>query len=63
MANGSNAITGITFDGYSYNYELNEGKPVLLNNVTRNEVLQVAQSEIVTVGVPWSSAAIMNLQW
>ncbi|KIX02569.1 uncharacterized protein Z518_08510 [Rhinocladiella mackenziei CBS 650.93] len=63
MANGSNAITGITFDGVSYNYELDKGRPVMLNNVTRNEVLQIARSGIVTVEVPWSSAAILNLLW
>ena len=30
IANGSNAISGLTFDGYSYSYEINNGKPVLL---------------------------------
>ncbi|KAH8156926.1 hypothetical protein CIB48_g11321 [Xylaria polymorpha] len=33
-ANGSDAITGITWDGISYNYELDLGKPVRLQNVT-----------------------------
>ncbi|KAJ9633244.1 hypothetical protein H2204_007140 [Knufia peltigerae] len=63
MANGSDAITGITFDGYSYNWELEQGKPVLLQNVTRNEVVQVTQNGEVSVDVPWSSAAILNLEW
>jgi len=63
IANGSDAITGITFDGMSYNYELEQGKPVVLNNVTRGEVLHVAQNGVVSVDVPWSSAAILNLQW
>lgn len=63
MANGSDAITGITFDGYSYNWELEQGKPVLLQNVTRNEVVKVAQNGDVSVDVPWSSAAILNLEW
>ncbi len=63
LANGSDAITGITFDGYSYNYELDEGRPVVLNNVTRNEVVQVTQNGMVTVDVPWSSAVILNLHW
>ncbi|KAK3355663.1 hypothetical protein B0H65DRAFT_54548 [Neurospora tetraspora] len=35
MANGSDAITGITWDGWSYNWELDEGRPVRLANVTR----------------------------
>lgn len=63
MANGSNAITGITFAGMSYNYELDKGRPVKMNNVTANEVLQVAEDGMVTVTVPWSSAAMMSLQW
>ncbi len=63
MANGSDAITGITFDGYSYNYELEQGNPVLLNNVTRGEVLQVANDGTVSIDVPWSSAAVLNVQW
>lgn len=63
MANGSDAITGITFDGISYNHELDEGRPVKLDNVTTNEVLQVAEDGSVTVSLPWSSAAILSLQW
>ncbi|KAK7887692.1 hypothetical protein LTR67_009594 [Exophiala xenobiotica] len=63
MANGSDAITGITFDGYSYNYELAQGRPVALNNVTRNEVVQIAQNGMVTVDVPWSSAVMLNLHY
>ncbi|EHY59101.1 hypothetical protein HRR83_001629 [Exophiala dermatitidis] len=63
LANGSDAITGITFDGSSYNYELDAGRPVLLNNVTRGEVLQVDEEGVVTVDVPWSSAAILSLDW
>lgn len=63
MANGSDAITGITFDGVSYNYELEQGKPVVLSNVTRGEVVAVQNGGVVTVDVPWSSAAILNLEW
>ena len=63
MANGSDAITGITFDGLSYNLELDEGMPVRLNNVTAGEVLQAAQDGTISVTLPWSSAAILNLQW
>lgn len=63
MANGSDAITGITFDGLSYNYELDAGKPVRLNNVTqtsRTELLGIGQDGMLSVDVPWSSAAIIN---
>ena len=60
MANGSDAITGVTFDGYSYNYELNNGLPVLLNNVTRGETASVGQNGELSVDVPRSSAVIVN---
>lgn len=63
MANGSDAITGITFDGRSYNYELNQGLPVLLDNVTdtsRTELLGIGSDGILSIDVPWSSAAIIN---
>ncbi|KAI1408954.1 glycoside hydrolase family 79 protein [Hypoxylon sp. FL1857] len=45
-ANGSDAVTGITWDGYSYNYELDYGKPVKLDNVTTGETLQVVNGSI-----------------
>lgn len=60
LANGSDAITGITFDGYSYNYELDNGLPVLLSNVTRGESVTVGRSGRLTVSVPRSSALIMS---
>ena len=62
MANGSDAITGCTFDGYSYNYELEEGKPVLLNNVTRGETVVVGDDGSMSVDVPLSSAAIVTFR-
>jgi hypothetical protein len=61
MANGSNAVTGITWDGYSYNWELDEGRPVLLPNVTRGETVQVGQDGTVKVVLPYSSMAMINL--
>lgn len=60
MANGSDAITGVTFDGYSYNYELENGVPVLLNNVTRGATTKITDG-MVTLTVPYSSAAILDL--
>lgn len=60
-ANGSDAITGVTFDGYSYNFELDEGKPVLLQNVTRGEQVKVDGKGLVSVSVPWSSAVILEM--
>lgn len=62
MANGSDSITGITWDGYSYNWELAEGKPVLLGNVTRGESVVVGADGVVTVGVPVSSVAVLDLE-
>lgn len=63
LANGSDAITGITFDGWSYNLELDDGMPVKMNNVSAGEMLQATQDGTISVTVPWSSAAILNLQW
>jgi hypothetical protein len=62
MANGSDAITGITFDGVSYNYELDNGKPVVMHNVTVGEKLRVKDG-VFEVDVPWSSAVILNVLW
>lgn len=60
-ANGSDAITGITFDGWSYNWELKRGQPVRLHNATIGEEIVVKKGSV-TVEVPDSSAVILNLQ-
>jgi hypothetical protein len=60
MANGSDAVTGATFDGYSYNFELDNGKPVLLNNVTRGESARVDHRGNLDVEVPDSSAVLIS---
>ncbi|KAI9705734.1 MAG: hypothetical protein M1820_004982 [Bogoriella megaspora] len=62
MANGSDAITGITWDGWSYNYELRNGMPFRLGNVTVGERSTVGQNGTVYVDVPHSSAAVLNLK-
>lgn len=59
-ANGSDAITGITWDGYSYNYDLDEGRPVRLTNVTIGEVANITDG-VVEVGVADSQAVVINL--
>lgn len=59
-ANGSDAITGITYDGFSYNYELNNGEPVLLQNVTRGETADVGNDGKLSVDVPRSSAVLIS---
>jgi len=61
MANGSDAITGITWNGVSYNYELARGRPVALKNVTRDEIIRVGKDGSFSVEVPWSSAAMVLL--
>ena len=61
MANGSDAISGITWDGYSYNFELDEGRPVRLGNVTVGEEVVVGIGSV-TVRVPYSSAAVLDFQ-
>ena len=61
MANGSDAISGITWDGFSYNYELDEGRPVRLANVTVGEQVPVVNGTV-TVRLPYSSAAILNIR-
>ncbi|OLN84371.1 Beta-glucuronidase 2 [Colletotrichum chlorophyti] len=45
-ANGSDAITGITWDGWSYNHELDEGKPVRLSNVTVGELVPIKEGKV-----------------
>jgi len=62
MASGSDALSGITFDGYSYNYELDNGTPVLLHNVTRGESVGVNAQGRFMVNVEASSAVIVNLE-
>lgn len=59
-ANGSDAISGITWDGYSFNYELDEGRPVRLANATVGEFVVVAADGTVAVSLPDSSAAMLD---
>jgi hypothetical protein len=58
-ANGSDAITGITYDGYSYNYELNNGLPVRLTNVTVGKTVSVTGGKLV-VPVEDSGAVMVD---
>jgi hypothetical protein len=62
IANGSDALTGITFDGKSYAYELDMGKGVKMANVTQGECVSVDRKGGFKVDVPWSSAAIVSLK-
>ncbi|CAD6446089.1 4ae85018-d036-41d7-aad9-d3313433e9df [Sclerotinia trifoliorum] len=58
-ANGSDAITGITYDGYSYNYELNNGLPVRLPNVTVGHTVKAKDGKF-TVPVEDSGAVMVD---
>ncbi|KAI1656943.1 glycoside hydrolase family 79 protein [Daldinia decipiens] len=58
-ANGSDAITGITWDGWSYNYELDRGKPVRLGNVTVGEKIGVVDGAV-EVRVADSEAVVLD---
>jgi hypothetical protein len=61
LADGSDAISGITWDGWSYNYELKGGKPVRLSNITIGETVSADSNGVVQLEVPFSSAAILNV--
>ncbi|KAL9620048.1 MAG: hypothetical protein Q9160_005426 [Pyrenula sp. 1 TL-2023] len=61
-ANGSDSITGIAWDGSSYNWELDDGRPVGLANGTTGEVIEVGANGEVGVGVRDSEAVILNLE-
>jgi hypothetical protein len=61
-ANGSDAITGITWDGWSYNYELAGGRPVRLVNVSIGETVPIVDG-VLQVGVPDSSAVVLSLNF
>jgi hypothetical protein len=60
-ASGSDAVTGVSWNGYSYAPELAVGKPVLLGNVSHDEGVRVSPFGTVKVDVPWSSAAMVSL--
>jgi hypothetical protein len=61
IANGSDALSGVSFNGMSWNYELDGGKGQLLGNATKDEVVWVASDGDVSVEVPDSSAALVQL--
>lgn len=60
MANGSDAITGVTFDGFTYNWEVDQGRPVKLSNVTSGERQRIRRDGKLVLDVPRSSAVIVR---
>ena len=62
LANGSDAVTGVTFGGVSYDYALGRGKPVVVKSVTDGvQMVQVGSGGMLQIEVPFSSAAIVEL--
>ena len=59
QAAGSDVRSGITFDGWSYNYELDQGRPVRLSNVTTGETVKVSGGKV-SVVVENSEAVILS---
>jgi hypothetical protein len=59
IANGSDAVSGISWDGWSYNWELDMGKPVRLYNITIGETVKVVNG-VVSIIVKDSEAVILN---
>lgn len=59
LGGGSDVRTGISWDGWSYEYELDEGRPVRFTNVTLDEQVLV-NNGTVTIAVLDSSAVILN---
>lgn len=58
-AAGSDATSGVTWDGISYDFEKGRGKPVRVAKRT-GEKVQVDRGEKLVVEVPWSSAVIID---
>ncbi|MCJ1293681.1 hypothetical protein MMC34_005236 [Xylographa carneopallida] len=59
LAAGSDVNTGITWNGWSYAYELNNGQPVRMTNVTTGEKVMVRDGQV-SVNMVQSSAAILS---
>jgi hypothetical protein len=62
IAQGADAVSGVTFNGVSYAYEVAGGKPKLLGNATKDEVVWVGGDGGFRVDVPDSSAAVVVLR-
>lgn len=60
MANGTDDITGITWNGFSYNHELEGGRRGRFSNMTFDQTGQVDSKGVVQLEVPYSSGAILN---
>ncbi|KAF2453338.1 glycoside hydrolase superfamily [Lineolata rhizophorae] len=61
MAGGSDAVAGVTWDGVSFDWELDEGRPVVVGNATRDERVAVGEDGVMVLEVPHSSAAMVRV--
>ncbi|KAL3492415.1 hypothetical protein BJX62DRAFT_236233 [Aspergillus germanicus] len=59
-APGADSITGITWDGYTFIYEVDNGVGRRLENVTYGETIVVADAKV-TVRIPHSSAVVLEV--
>ncbi|KAF2759257.1 hypothetical protein EJ05DRAFT_485297 [Pseudovirgaria hyperparasitica] len=60
LAPGSDVIDGATFNGVSYDLALDDGKPVVVEGMKRDEGVTVEYDGELAVDVPWSSAAVVQ---
>lgn len=61
VAGGTDSYSGVTYGGMSYNLELDDGRPVRLENVTDVEDVPVGKDGRLVITVPDASAAIVRL--
>ncbi|KAJ0285507.1 hypothetical protein CBS470a_006394 [Colletotrichum nupharicola] len=59
IAPGADSITGITWDGYTFNYDVDNGKAVLVSNVTVGEEVAVSDGKA-TLSIADSSAVVLE---
>ncbi|KAF1984509.1 glycoside hydrolase family 79 protein [Aulographum hederae CBS 113979] len=60
-ASGSQAVTGVTWNGMSFNWEIEGGKGKILGNTTRNEWIAVGSNGVVFLDVVASGAALVKV--
>ncbi|KAJ3030455.1 hypothetical protein HDV00_008879 [Rhizophlyctis rosea] len=62
IAPGANSITNVTYNGMSYDYDKDLGRPVKVPDVEGNEQVPIGADGVVYVTVPWSSAVVVQLR-
>ncbi|KAF4855866.1 Beta-glucuronidase [Colletotrichum siamense] len=59
IAPGADSITGITWDGYTFNYDVDNGKAVRVSNVTVGEEVAISGGKA-TLSIADSSAVVLE---